>query len=434
MRRTITDKIELLKKINREKKILRALLFSLFALTAAFLSAFANSLFVEESSAFAGSCLIIIAGFLLSLAAYIIIRAKSGEKLTDTAKGLDSFFGAKNRLESAAEMQSISNPLKEKQLSDTENFYRRKEIGSPFPAIFFLLAVNFIFIALNSYILFTQYEISASAGAREKLTAKKKEMQKEIPPSPDFAELSITYPESDIRAKPMDEISWTADGVSSKPLTELYLSVFLNGSLKTNIKIDKESAKAQNGARNFQAADAKPDAAAKHGGNKNQTSHKIAIEGEICLDSLNVVPFDVVSYHLVGTADLNGRRATVSSAPQFVEIRPFREDALILNLAGMPSEMRDKIEELLSILNQSLRSQILLNKAVFVLANSADKVERKIISQEVEMLAKDQLSLVNDLKEALQLPPELISAEMMNHLRLAQYSMFKAGKTLEKIK
>ena len=181
-------------------------------------------------------------------------------------------------------------------------------------------------------------------------------------------------PEEEIRTKPLDEIEWAGVGKSSRGFKEIYLSIFLNGKFIKNIIPDFIPA-------------AKP-------GN-------IKVNGFLALDEFNVKPYDLVSYHLTAYSDMNGEKHhKVISPPQFIEIRPFREDAFLSK-----GNMGGKGQEMLNVLVRFLQLQVEINKATFrariMRQQQFDKATQKKFRKFFNAVEKEQKKLHSEVEEFL---------------------------------
>ena len=88
------------------------------------------------------------------------------------------------------------------------------------------------------------------------------------------------------------------------------------------------------------------------------------------------------------------------------------------------------LEEMVKSLNTTKSN--LIRKAVVYYK---DALEKERLKEQIKMLVDDQIELKRQLDKLLEeIPPELISANMMDKLRLTSNEMEKAEKTLEKLK
>jgi hypothetical protein len=278
-----------------------------------------------------------ISGVILFFYHYVL----SHHKMNKTAQLIDSEHDAQNRLETAWELHKSNHPLKQRQQQDTTEFYAAHKFSNWGIIRLLLVAILLLISGANATILKNQHIRFQKASAKRQKTEKKKEEKavenaekKREKTVEDYAKLKIILPEEEIRAKPMDEIEWAGVGESSRGFTEIYLSVFINGKFVKDIFPDSNPA-------------TKPG--------------KLKVKGFMALDEFHVKPYDLISYHLTAYSDMNNKKhQKVISSPQFIEVRPFREDAVldkdIANGQG---------QEMLKILIRFLRLQVEINKATF---------------------------------------------------------------------
>ena len=318
-----------------------------------------------------------VSGVILFFYNYISKHHKIGK----TAQLIDTEHGGKNRLETAWELRKSSHPLKQKQQESTSDFYKDHRFSNWRIIRLVLVAFLLLLSGTNAFLLRKQHDRFEKAVANQKKeekkkTEKKKEKDKNKKPKDvpkDYAELKLVMPEEETRAKPLDEIEWTGVGKSSCGFKEIYLSIFLNGKFIKNI-----------------APDFIP--AAKPG--------SIKVNGFLALDEFNVKPYDLVSYHLTAYSDMNGEKHhKIISPPQFIEIRPFREDAfLIKGGAG-------KGQEMLNVLVRFLQLQVEINKATFkariMRQQKFDKATRTKFYKFFSAVQEEQKKLHSEVEEFL---------------------------------
>ena len=413
--------MEILKKLEKRRRyesIFRALLFSL--LTALIILIFMTLGVIFEIN-FNTTLNMLVFGTISTIALYFLFRKTSLRKQDGIAIDLDREYSAKNRLESAIELQESNNPLRNSQHKDTDNFYHGIKIKNSLWLIIITLILLFSLLSLTTYITTLSFQISILKTLDTQLYAKngkiktKNEKKEE---EPDFAEIAITIPESEMRAKPMDAIAWSGEGRSTKGFRDLKIRFYINGEFKdetkVEFKISENSDKLQK---------------------KNIT--EITLDGEFYLDELDVVPFDVISYYIEGYSNRKkdkGRK--VLSLPQFIEVRPFREEAQIIRMNGNISiEMKKKLQKMINLMamvKKMIRFQLAMNKALFILKTSGFKMDDKIIQEELVGVTKDEYTLKKELDTALNdIPAEMVSPNMMDYLRSAISDMKNSGDKLK---
>ena len=387
-----------LKKRNEAASYKKALSSSVLILGLALCAAFAVKLLAEPLQAFETIQIIFAVSAISSVLSFIIIAAFSKEQLQKTAGKTDSEFGGMGRLETALELKDSESPLKEVQLESTLLFYSGKLKSNwtlfRLTAIIMLIGITSLFIVLLA-VTHNSMELAMKEKAAKILDKKKNEPEKEK----DFASLEIISPEPESRAKPIDEVIWEAKGDSSKGFSSISLELAVNGvPLKSIALKDISNAK---GA--------------------------LKLDGELLLEELNLTPFDLVAYHLKGKTMIAGKEKEILSAPQFIEIRPFRED--ILKGGGGGAVLQKQMDSLMAILS----GQIALNRAVFAARGSGLEADNKILLEQINILAKDQNDLKEELAKLLKaVPPELITPTMLENLSKGTEHMGKAGSNLEK--
>jgi hypothetical protein len=413
--------MEILKKLEKRRRyesIFRALLFSL--LTALIILIFMTLGVIFEIN-FSTTLNMLVFGTISTITLYFLFRKTSLRKQDGIAIDLDREYSAKNRLESAIELQESNNPLRNSQHKDTDNFYHGIKIKNSLWLIIITLILLFSLLSLTTYITTLSFQISILKTLDTQLYAKngkiktKNEKKEE---EPDFAEIAITIPESEMRAKPMDAIAWSGEGRSTKGFRDLKIRFYINGEFKdetkVEFKISENSDKLQK---------------------KNIT--EITLDGEFYLDELDVVPFDVISYYIEGYSNRKkdkGRK--VLSLPQFIEVRPFREEAQIIRMNGNISiEMKKKLQKMINLMamvKKMIRFQLAMNKALFILKTSGFKMDDKIIQEELVGVTKDEYTLKKELDTALNdIPAEMVSPNMMDYLRSAISDMKNSGDKLK---
>lgn len=336
---------------------------------------------------------------LLALALFANCLARCRESKGASAARIDSDNEAKSRLEAYVELSVAENPLKEAQATDAQNFYSGRPVSNWTTLRVLLAALIVSLVCAEATMLHKTLLNSkkAQVAANEKAKEKKEEPKQK---PPDFAELSLTAPESETRAKPIDEIIWQGAGNSSNGFESLSLELSVNGERRAPLQPDAAPLK--------QPAD-------------------VAYEGAILLEELKVEPFDVVGYHVKGTTRLDSKNGVeIVSVPQFIEVRPFREDAKLMGGGNFPGA--DKLNMLIKF----LKMQLALNKAVFAARASELDPGDKILKEQVSLIAQEQRELLAEVDKYLkETPADKITANEMDCLTRAISSMKDACAKLE---
>jgi len=322
----------------------------------------------------------------------------------EDALSLDSRRAGKNRLEAFVELSGTENPLKTAQAAEAEAFYA----GTPksrWPlARLALLALLLFALCGQGVVVGVEHQLKAAREIEKaKQAAKEKAAEKAKSKSPDFASLEFTAPDPESRAKPIDEVLWQATGSSCNGFDAVTLEISVNGERKASLPVEGASLK---------------------------TKGEIALEGSIELESLNVKPFDLVSYNLKGSSKIGSKAdAQILSPPQFIEVRPFREDARLMSAAGGQME---KGMKLLNTLIGFLRSELLLNKALYAARSSGLESGDKDLQEQIAIMAKEQESLRAEVDEFLKTAkPEELTPNIFECLNKCVAHMDDALKMIE---
>ena len=346
-----------------------------------------------------------IAGGVIFLFSYL----SRDKDIRKTAQRLDDEHAAKNRLESALELVDTEHALKMDQHRNTTEFYSEHKFSHWWVLRLTVVAIMLLLLWFDSRVLQAQQQryqqelkqqtlkqqAQKMAEKSNKTNSSKKSSPK--PPKNDKAELKLILPEAETQAKPLDEIEWQGVGKSTHGFKKLLLSVYVNGEFVKNIEpnspvVDKQG--------NLKTA------------------------GFIVLDEFEVKPFDLVSYHLTGYTQINDDNSKkIISLPQFIEIRPFREDAFIAK-AG---DGDGKGQAMLNVLVHFLRLQTILNKATFtarIMRQQDNKAVLKEFKKLFAALKVEQHKLNNEVEAFLNSEhARKFPAEAINNIEKAQKSL-----------
>ena len=333
-------------------------------------------------------------------AAFLLRRNRRSPAVT--AAELDAEAHAKNRLEAAWELRNSDHILKHALQEDARGAYRefrfsRRPLGVNLilAGLCAVLFANLLLLAKSHADLTAVQQTPSAAPETEAVTNRPgKSKSPDGSPKPvaaGHADLRLTLPESEQRAKPLDEIEWEGTGRSSSGFTKLVLTVTVNGRQKREVE---------------------PDSPAKQPG-------EIKIGGFLSLEELEAKPFDLVSIHLTGITRIRGKEVEILSTPQFIEVRPFREDTLVLKADAVSGETFE-------LLNLFLAIQIDLNKALFrtriLQRQSAGQPEQ--VRAAIRELEREQQKLSADLERYLNSEEaRRIPADAVNHLEKSLESM-----------
>ncbi|MDD3153715.1 MAG: hypothetical protein PHS41_02520 [Victivallaceae bacterium] len=352
--------------------------------------------------------------------AALILTAAAGWRWIDRRSrkdfvcDLDKLCHGQNTLEAWYEAQTTCHVLREVLQSRAEELCRKRKL--PWKDRLFPVLLSGAVVAVGTALFFCAAGWSNSAGKvppapspRTPAAAEAKLEPKKIVPFD--AQLILSKPEQELRAKPLDEIDWEGAGHSTGGFKNLRLVVSVNSEF----------------CRDF--------APEQREGGKSAAEKELHFSGFLPLDELKVKPFDLVSIHLAATTleEQSGaaapRTVEVLSLPQFIEIRPFREDALLKKARAMSSEVAGQQQILLDVyarIHLILETQIELNKLLFrmmILTTRKSSAEAEAIHT---TLLRDQRQLAGDLNTLLsENRNRTIPADSINHLELAMESMWK---------
>lgn len=310
---------------------------------------------------------------------------------------LDRLAGSGGALEALLEMEE-SHPLKERLRQETEEAYRT--FRPPWSLRLFPLCAGFWIFSFLPFAV--PLEVQRQPAVKTEAKTPEKPEEKQGKNIPDFADLQLEVPESEIRAKPLDELEWGGAGVSSRGFRSIALAVYVNGVRKNALP---------------------PDSAPDRKG-------EIRFNGYLALEEFDVKPFDLVSYHLEGIARTAEGERTVLSPPQFIEVRPFREDVLTPDRLPGGADAASRGMEVYSRLSLLLETQIELNKALFsarILKSRKTAEAEKQWKSLYARLCADQKALADELDNLLaREESRRLPADAVNHLELSLAAMRKA--------
>lgn len=335
-------------------------------------------------------------------AAVFFLRRGTKKK---TAAKVDKEMSASNRLECAAELEKIQHPLKSAQLENCREFFRENTVPLKLFRVVLPLAVLIIFVGILASV--PVYRVTpADAEGKNKPADKAENVKRqkdEKKKTEEAQEINFTAPESEMRAKPMDEIAFEGEALSGAGFSEITLKISVNAVLKKTVRIEGE---------NF----SKPG--------------KVEFSGEFYLDELEVNPFDLVTYHLEAySANDKDRKNPVISLPQFIEVRPFREDAFLAGGGNL-----EKQKGILEMLVKFLNNQIVINKSSYLAKASTGRVETKVLAEELKGVTAEQEALYEEISKFIKdIKPEEIPAESFYSIKQAAENMKLAKDELEKI-
>ena len=146
---------------------------------------------------------------------------------------LDRLAGSGGALEALLEMEE-SHPLKERLHRETEEAYRT--FRPPWSLRLFPLCAGFWIFSFLPFAV--PLEVQRQPAVKTEAKTPEKPEEKQGKNIPDFADLQLEVPESEIRAKPLDELEWGGAGVSSRGFRSIVLAVYVNGVRKNTLPPD----------------------------------------------------------------------------------------------------------------------------------------------------------------------------------------------------
>lgn len=291
-----------------------------------------------------------------ALACGIVWRWRRVPK-AEVARELDRQWSAKNRLEAATELGESNSPLTAAQHAEAAAFLTR----TPKPRFRWdLLLMGVATILLIAHLGTATVWIEQAP--------------KPPPEAPPRASIQWKSPKAEIKATPIMEVPLVAVAESSSGLKNLTLYVSINGEAGKAVPIPAEPL-------------------AKAGSAEIKTS--------LLLDELGVEPFDMISYYLQADRIYSGKLPPTASPIQFIQVRPFRDEAIILK----PKKGNGKFDmiEFLEMITKVKIAQLLLLKQNFVLTHAEIDHRDVAFREENDRVGHDQDLLANKTDELKQL-------------------------------
>jgi hypothetical protein len=322
---------------------------------------------------------------------FVRVRKLTPQRL---ARGLDTRWLLRARLESSLELNDQETTWAAAQRDDTaQSLATRKPPG--------LLAWRGGQIILGAVVCLLLGEGAALIVRSLRSTLNATAVAKSDASTADATRGTIEWksPEAEIKATAIEEVPLTALVDSTTGFRSFSLEMIVNGDRELSQPLD----------------------AADLGDISKPGAHEIT--PSLFLDELQVKPFDIVSYRLVGELNVPGSKRTVSSQPQLVQIRPPQRDAEIAGKGG--SEFPARLFELKGRQLQLIKQ----NAALAQLAGGAQRdptwaPENARVADEQEKLAgrtDELLVLAKGMK-----PPPLV----LTNLEAAEAEMKSASKSI----
>ena len=290
-----------------------------------------------------------------------------------TAASMDRRLASKSRLESAVDLQGVDHPLKEHQMAETARFFGAwPELRSSWPVVRGCLAVAIVGLLIaNVWVISSLASPDAIGGVATSQPATQpttqpaaqapvvSSAQSQPAEAREAAQLQLTEPQVYHRATLLDDVTLKGNGHSPHGFDKLDLEITIG---------DKEPT-------------SRPVAGAPL-----ETPNQIELQDVLQMDDLNLEEWDMITYMLVGRTTLDGRgQQEIRSTPQFVIVRPFKED---VGRSAGPG-CKDPLMELVN------RQFGLINNTYALAGSGEDLSGQAAISQAAE-LAQEQGGVASD--------------------------------------
>jgi hypothetical protein len=305
-----------------------------------------------------------------------------------TARDLDRRWSARNRLETVDALAFSAGPLAEAQRAETVAFLgsqMRPAAAAERPAVLVIAALLLLQAATCAW---WRHGVRVQAAAL-------------VPPvPPPSAEITWKAPASEVKAAKIEELPLEAIAVSDSGLDGLRLEITVNGEPRKTVPLP---------AAPFDRPGAHP------------------VSASICLDEVGVEPFDMVSYHLRAQRRHTSPLPATASPIQFIQIRPFREDAV--EMKGVDAG-RQRV--LTAVLNLKA-AQLAALKQNFVLANTELAVDNPLRREENDRVGHEQAELAAAARAMISaLEEQSLPTDMVDLLTQASPLMEEAARLILK--
>jgi hypothetical protein len=270
-----------------------------------------------------------IAGVAASLLLAMLVRIFQKREPEKTARELDAKWSSKNRLETASALSTSASPIAEAQRQETEKYLGNQPAAAhrPFPILPILFALAVLLHAFT-FVYWAVEKRPRPVAAKEPEKAK---------PAIPLAKIKWQKPESEMKATKIEEVPLAAVAESDSGLDGMTLEISVNGEPKKSVKLGSEPF-------------------------DKRGSHPVSVS--VYLDELGVEPYDVVSYNLRAQRKYATPLPATVSPLQFIQIRPFRDDATEQKSGGQGSGDAQALLTKLKI------AQLVAMKENFVLSNT----------------------------------------------------------------
>lgn len=364
-----------------------------------------------SANACCDACFIFISsGFIAGTVLFFILLHLKKETTRRSAEVLDGLVESYNSFETSVELAGKGHPLENAQLAvsvkimDDGGMMPLKNAGKHFRLSKEVLAVTLLAAAAFAFALPLYSKTDTGALAHIK-HGKEQNKAEEVPEV--TASLSINYPEPETSAKPIDEIEWDGRGTVSTSFRKVSLEIFVNGELKKEIPLEKESIVEENGMLRF--------------------------SGTFFIGDTGAEPFDVMSYDLKGEAvAADGRIREFYSQPQFTEIKPLKEDILIMDgMCGDYTEIAENVKLFIKL-------QMMLNRVTYAAKSLGSLSGNQEIVLKMKELHEEQKQLHAKLRKYIldnknkEDSTVILTPEMLICLERAADEMCAAAEKIQK--
>ncbi|SDU12875.1 hypothetical protein SAMN05444156_2126 [Verrucomicrobium sp. GAS474] len=301
-------------------------------------------------------------GLALTLVAVVagIAYGRRRHQPARTAAALDEALHAKNRLEAASQLTGRDHALAEAQREETAAFLQKESPRALRPGLDWVVGLAGTAAALLLFhaATFTVWELRAPHAKEPQAS----------PANAPQAEIAWRSPSAETKASPIDEVSLRAAATSTTGLDTLRLEVEVNGEPRKTIPLAPSAIK----------------------------EGKVDLSLPLDLDELELQPYDMVSYYLAGMRvtpkpSVPPLAATVSPV-QFIQIRPFHDDARVGQ--GGAGTSYNLVVELKSAQLRVLKENFTLAHADIARENPAWRDENSRVGAEQDALARKTAEVV----------------------------------------
>ncbi len=331
-----------------------------------------------------------VAGLFLTILAAAAGWHFAPSSLLDTAQHMDRDLTTKNRLEATATLHESNSPLARAQREETALFLSREPRGIRPPRALPWLVGGILLLAAAHLVTLGLWVIPFGAHAPAPVPPP--------PPAKEMPKASIVWksPEPESKANPIEEVPAVAVAQSTTGLKDLSLEISVNGTPKKTVPLP-----------------ATPyDKAGKN-----------ILKVSLYMDELGVEPFDVVAYFIRAQRITDQKVPDTTSAIQFIQVRPFRDDVTQVHGA----HGNKNYELLIRLKLAQLRSV----KENFVLAHTDLAVTNPLRMKENDRVGKNQGELSAKTEEVVQaFIAAGYPADMIDLLQQAEPPMDDASKKI----